>query len=135
MAMQAKRPAVTRQTGIVHIRTQESFGGDEVQMTSQGCFLRDRHRVISWGNCFAVQVKGIKANSFVTTVEGLNEKLKHDVILSDLKKMLRCNGDIYRTDQAGVVIRLNTIHTKQVKDFLWKNGLAAKDKISCTPRV
>ncbi|KAF8026227.1 hypothetical protein BT93_F2893 [Corymbia citriodora subsp. variegata] len=125
MYTQAKRQVAPRQKGIVHIRTQEGFGGDEVQMSSQGCFLGDRHQVISWG----------KANSFVTTVEGLDEKLKHDVILSDLKKMLRCNGDKYRTDEAGVVIRLNTIHTKQVKDFLWKNGLAAKDKISCTPCV
>ncbi|KAL3736336.1 hypothetical protein ACJRO7_025315 [Eucalyptus globulus] len=106
--------------GTVHIRTQESYGNDEV-------------RRMSWGNCFTVQVKGIKANGVATTVEGLDEKLKHDVILSDLKKKLHCKGDKYRTEQAGDVIRLNTNRTEVVKDFLWKNGLAAKDKINCTP--
>ncbi|KAK3427180.1 hypothetical protein EUGRSUZ_F03466 [Eucalyptus grandis] len=135
MAPQAEQLAVPSQKGVVHIRTQGSFGGDEVQMTSRGCFLRDRNQGFGCGNCFTVQVKGIKANSFVTTVEGLDQKLKHDVILSDLKKMLRCRGDIYKTEEAGVVIRLNTDRTKEVKDFLWKNALAAKDKIICTPRV
>ncbi|KAF8026226.1 hypothetical protein BT93_F2892 [Corymbia citriodora subsp. variegata] len=135
MAMQATQPAVPSQKGIVHIRTQGSFGGDEVQMTSRGCFLRDRNREINCCNCFTVRFQGIKANSFVTTVVGLDEKLKHDVILSDLKKMLRCDGAKYRTDEAGVVIRLNTDRTKAVKEFLWKSGLAAKEKIRCTPDV
>ncbi|KAL3736334.1 hypothetical protein ACJRO7_025313 [Eucalyptus globulus] len=135
MAMQARQPAVPSQKGIVHIRTQGSFGGDEVQMTSRGCFLRDRNREISCCNCFVVRFEDIKATSCVTTVEGLDEKLKHDVILADLKKMLRCDGGITRKEGAGVVIRLNTDRTNAVKEFLWKSGLAAKDKISCTPCI
>ncbi|KAL3736335.1 hypothetical protein ACJRO7_025314 [Eucalyptus globulus] len=144
MAPQAEQLAVPSQKGVVHIRTQGTFGGDEVQMTSRGYFLRDRNQGFGCGNCFTVQVKGIKANSFVTTVEGLDQKLKHDVgpvwfsfgdEHLDSKKMLRCRGDIYKTEEAGVVIRLNTDRTKEVKDFLWKNALAAKDKIICTPRV
>ncbi|KAF8026229.1 hypothetical protein BT93_F2895 [Corymbia citriodora subsp. variegata] len=135
MALQAKQSAVHGQKGTVHVRTQGCYGGDGVQMTSRGRFLRDHPKEMGWGNCFAVQAKGIKANGVVTTVEGLDGKLKHDVILSDLKKKLRCKGDKYRTEQAGVVIQLNTNHAEAVKDFLWKNGLAAKDKVNCTSRV
>lgn len=134
MTKQAGQVAAPSQKGAVHIRTQESFDGGEVQMTSRGCFLRDRYQEIRCCNRLAIRVKEIKPNNCVTTVEGLNEKLKHDIILEDLKKMLRCDGDISKTKEAGVVLRLYTGRVGAVKEFLWKSGLAAKDKICCAAR-
>lgn len=136
MATQAKQPAAPPQKGIVHVRTQRSFGsGDKVHMTSPGCFLKDRDLEISCGNCLTLRVKEIKANDCVTTVEGLGEKLRHDLIVADLKKKLRCKGETHRTEEAGVVIRLHTEQAKEVEEFLWKSGLAAKPMIHCTPCV
>ncbi|KAI3408079.1 SUI1 domain-containing protein [Psidium guajava] len=136
MPMQAKQQAAPNLKGFVRIKTGRSFGsGDKVRMTSHGCFLKDRDLEISCCNCFTLRLKKIKPNGCVTTVEGLDEKLRHDLILADLKKMLRCDGGTYTTKEPSVVIWLHTENGEAVEEFLWKSGLAAKEKIKRTSGV
>jgi translation initiation factor 1 len=76
-----------------------------------------------------IRVQQRRANSYITTVQGLSSKLDLKVILRALKHGLHCNGTITKDPEHGNIIQLSGDQRDRVKSFLIDEGICEKNQI------
>ncbi|QJX72254.1 putative protein translation factor SUI1 [Faustovirus] len=76
-----------------------------------------------------IRVQQRRANSYITTLQGLSAKLDIKVILKALKHTLHCNGSITKDPEHGPVIQLSGDQREHIKTFLIDEGICEKNQI------
>lgn len=87
---------------------------------------RETERAILGGQKVHIRVQQRKGKKFVTTVQGLNQKLNFRRINREFQRRWGCNGTVIATPDAGTVIQLQGNWSEKIKEFLLDEHMATE---------
>jgi translation initiation factor 1 len=99
-----------------------------LNLSKKDPFLDSLENDLDQGNVH-IRVQQRKANSYLTTVQGLAKELDLKLILKAFKKNFHCNGSIQADPDLGKVVQLSGDQRQNVSSFLVDEGICKKDQI------
>ncbi|KPA79170.1 putative translation factor sui1 [Leptomonas pyrrhocoris] len=79
---------------------------------------RETERAVLGGQKVHIRVQQRKGKKFVTTVQGLNQRLNFRRINREFQRRWGCNGTVINTTDAGTVIQLQGNWSENIKQFI-----------------
>ncbi|AYU79207.1 putative translation factor sui1 [Leishmania major strain Friedlin] len=90
---------------------------------------RETERAVLGGQKVHIRVQQRKGKKFVTTVQGLNQKLNFRRINREFQRRWGCNGTVISTPDAGTVIQLQGNWSENIKQFLLDEHMATENNL------
>ncbi|KAG5503463.1 hypothetical protein JKF63_05602 [Porcisia hertigi] len=90
---------------------------------------RETERAVLGGQKVHIRVQQRKGKKFVTTVQGLNQKLNFRRINREFQRRWGCNGTVIQSTEAGTVIQLQGNWSEKIKQFLLEEHMATENNL------
>lgn len=90
---------------------------------------RETERAVLGGQKVHIRVQQRKGKKFVTTVQGLNQRLNFRRINREFQRRWGCNGTVIVTLDAGTVIQLQGNWSANIKQFILDEHMANENNL------
>jgi translation initiation factor 1 len=90
---------------------------------------RETERAVLGGQKVHIRVQQRKGKKFVTTVQGLNQRLNFRRINREFQRRWGCNGTVINTQDAGTVIQLQGNWSENIKQFLLDEHMTTENNL------
>ncbi|KPI86027.1 putative Translation factor SUI1 [Leptomonas seymouri] len=90
---------------------------------------RETERAVLGGQKVHIRVQQRKGKKFVTTVQGLNQRLNFRRINREFQRRWGCNGTVITTVDAGTVIQLQGNWSENIKQFILDEHMTTENNL------